>query len=73
LAKADPQSVGPLIDLPRLLEFWFQKLDKSALATTAKPVIDGKEVEIPFTYPAAVYLPRYSEGFPVVLVRSVGA
>ncbi len=52
LAKYDASEIGPLKELPNLLEFWFQKLDVAAMEAKANPTINGQEM--PLTYPAAI-------------------
>jgi hypothetical protein len=52
LAKHEAAEIGPLKELPNLLEFWFQKLDAAAMEAKAKPTVGGHEM--PFTYPAAI-------------------
>ena len=52
LAKHNAAEVGPLKDLPNLLEFWFQKLDGAVIEVKANPTLNGQEM--PLTYPAAI-------------------
>ena len=46
LAKHNAAEVGPLKDLPNLLEFWFQKLDGAVIEVKANPTLNGQEMPL---------------------------
>jgi hypothetical protein len=55
IAKIDPQQAGPMVDLPRLLEFWYPKLDFTIqnTITTTKPA-KAEDAMTGLLYSAAV-------------------
>jgi hypothetical protein len=72
IAKLDPQTAGPLIDLPRLLEFWFEKLDSGVMhlrthaskQATAMPLNSASERGALMTYSSALTFILLDEGSP---------
>jgi hypothetical protein len=62
LAKHNESEIGPLKELPNLLEFWFQKLDLAAMEAKAKPTVNGQEA--PITFPAAIAFIALDESSP---------
>jgi len=63
LARLDPADCGPLIDLPRLLEFWFSKFDSAAIqAMQQRPNPEDRDAHLLFCI--AIALVALDEGSP---------